>query len=153
MVKNTKKAFVWIINILRKHKVPFCISGGLAAKIYGSKRPLADIDIEVADDGFVKILPEIKKYLTYGPERCRDKTYNLLLTTLKYSGQEIDLCGANSSLLFDKKNKKWIKERIPLTKAVRKKVYGLIVPIIPLYYLIYYKKIIGDNRDKILENK
>lgn len=45
MTKNTKEALKWMVSILRKYKIPFQISGGLAAKIYGSDRKLADIDI------------------------------------------------------------------------------------------------------------
>jgi len=153
MTRKNEVAFRWIVTLLRKHKVPFCVSGGLAARIYGSKRPLADIDIEIADKGFEKILPEIQKYVTYGPKRYKDTTYNLLLITLHYVGQEIDLCGADSSSLFNHTTKKWIQEKIPLVEAPKKKVFGMIVPIIPREYLIYYKKVIGDTRDKEISSE
>lgn len=140
MVRKTKEAFTWIINILRKNKIPFQIVGGFAANIYGSKRPLADIDIEIPDKQVLKIKNSVKKYIIYGPKQYKDKEFDLLLMTLKYKGQEIELCGIDSEKLFNKKRGKWEKESINLSKAIRKKVYNHIVPIIPINMLINYKK-------------
>lgn len=41
-MRNTKRALLWIVKILKSHHVPFLISGGFVAKIYGSDRPLFD---------------------------------------------------------------------------------------------------------------
>jgi len=67
--------------------------------------------------------------------------------TLKYRGQEIDLCGINSQRLFNKKTKRWNTERISLSKATKKKAFNLIVPLIPLKDLISYKKKISREVD------
>lgn len=147
MPKKTREAFKWIIGILKQHKIPFYISGGFAANIYGSKRPLADIDIEVPDNK-IKIIEDIaKKFIIYGPKRYKDRQFDLLLMTLKYKGQEIDICGKNSEKIFNKKTGRWEKESIDLSKATRKKVYGQIVPVIPLKDLIQYKKNIARRVD------
>lgn len=67
--------------------------------------------------------------------------------TLKYKGQEIDICGIDNYYLFDKKSKKWIKEKIDLSKLNRKRIYNFIVPIIPLDELISYKTKIKRDVD------
>ena len=46
------------------HKIQFMISGGLAARAYGSKRPLYDIDIEVPDEFVYKLESYVKNYIT-----------------------------------------------------------------------------------------
>src|SRR3989339_2139307 len=106
-MKNTEKAFKWIVGILQENKIPFQLSGGFAARIYGSDRPLYDIDIEVPDSYFDKLLPFIKDYLIYGPQRYLDETFDLLLMTLKYEGQKIDISGCETDKLFNHQTRRW----------------------------------------------
>lgn len=146
-MEKTKEAFIWIVGLLREHKISFHISGGFAANIYGSNRSLADIDIEIPDEKIFEIRNDVKKFIIYGPKRYKDKEFDLLLMTLKYRGQKIDICGVNSQRLFNKKTMKWNNARIDLSKATKKKVYNLIVTLIPLKDLISYKKKISRDVD------
>lgn len=50
----------WVVSILKKQRIPFQISGGLAAHIYGSKRPLNDIDLDVPEDKMAVLLTDIE---------------------------------------------------------------------------------------------
>src|SRR3989344_6138029 len=138
-MKNTKEALKWIVGILNNNKIPFRISGGFAAKIYGSKRALADIDIEVPDKFVDPICEKTKKYVIRKALRYKDKEFDLYSAILKYKGQVIDICGATSSKIYDKNKKKWVKEVIDLKKTVNKKVYGIQVKVITLLDLIDYK--------------
>lgn len=140
MARKTKEAFVWIVGLLRKHRILFRISGGFAANIYGSKRSLADIDIEVHDEKIFVLRKDVKKYIVYGPKQYRDDEWDLLLMTLRYKNQEIDIFGVDSLKMHNKKIGKWVKQKFDLLKATRKKVHGCIVPIIPLKDLIDYKR-------------
>ena len=150
MYKKTKEAFFWLMKILRKEKVPYQISGGFAARIYGSKRPLADIDIEIHDKDFKKIMPYIdSKYILKGPRNYKDNQFDIYGLFLKYKGQKIDVCGADTEKLFDKRKGKWHKEKVDLNKTITKKVYGMSVKIVPLKNLIGYKKILLRQVDKI----
>jgi len=120
MVKNSKEAFIWIVSILRKEKIPFQISGGLAAKIYGSKRKLEDIDIELKNKSIHRLEPIVKKFIIKKPSYYQDKEFNLLLMTLKFKGQNIDLSGTENEKIFNKKENKWETEKIDLSKSIKK---------------------------------
>ncbi len=139
-MKNTEKAFKWIVNILNKNNIPYQISGGFAARLYGSNRELADIDIGIPDEGFNIIYSEVKDYIIYGPKHYLDDEWDLKLMTLKYENQKIDLAGRDSIKIFDKLNKKWIPAHRDMTLSENKEVYGIIVPVIPKASLIAYKK-------------
>src|SRR4030042_2802208 len=138
-MRSTQEAFRWIVAILRKHKIPFQISGGLAARLYGSRRKLADIDIDVPKKAFPKILPDVSRYVIFGPARYKDPNWDLNMITLRYRGQEIALCGIEGAKIFYKRLKKWVLYRADLSKVIRKKIYGLSVPVIPKRELIDYK--------------
>ena len=146
-MSSTEDSFAWIVNILHKHKIQFQISGGLAAKMYGATRPIADIDIEMSDDGFEKILLEVKEFVIFGPERYIDETFNVKLLTLEYKGQEIDLSGENGEKIFDKNSGKWVDNEIDFSTAVNMEVFGIEVPVISKEALIKYKSLIQRDVD------
>jgi hypothetical protein len=146
--RETKEALEWIVHILRKNKITFEITGGFASRIYGSKRILADIDIEVSDKSIPKLQQFTKKYIIYGPREYKDKNFDLPLMTLNYRGQKIDISGKDSEKIYDKKDKKWVEEKINLSKAKTKKVYDLLLPVVSLKELVSYKRELGRNVDK-----
>jgi hypothetical protein len=147
-MRETKEALEWIVKILRKNKIPFEVTGGFASRIYGSKRILADIDIEVPDKSIPEIQKLTERYIIYGPREYKDDNFDLLLMTLNYKGQKIDICGKDSERIYDKSKNKWINEKTNISKARMKKVKDLIVPVVPLKDLISYKKELGRNVDK-----
>lgn len=79
MITESKviEALQWIVGILEKHNVPYQISGGFAARLYGATRPINDIDIDIAHDGFEKILPEVREYIFFGPADYKDEKWDI----------------------------------------------------------------------------
>jgi hypothetical protein len=148
-MRQTRKALFWIISILRKNKIPFQISGGFAARIYGSGRELADIDIDIPEERFEELLSAVKKFIIFGPAKYKDKNWDLYLMTLKYYGQEIDLCGYRRAKIFDRKRNIWIPYPSALSRTSYKIIFGLRVLIIPKKNLIAYKSKLLRRVDKI----
>jgi hypothetical protein len=147
--RNTKEAFCWIVGLLNKHQIPFQISGGFAARLYGSQRELADIDIGIQDGRFDDLYPDVKEYVIFGPARYLDNEWDLKLMTLKYEGQEIDIAGEDDIKIFDKENKSWISGGEDISLAQKQKIYGLSVPVIPKKALIAYKRKIMREVDRL----
>lgn len=147
-MKDTKEALKWITDILQKHDIPFQITGGFAANIYGTKRELADIDIEIPAAAFDDVFAEVRDYIIYGPENYKDENWDLLLMTLKYKGQEVDICDSNPKI-FNKLTGEWDETSVDLSKAVLKEVFGIQIPVVPIEDLIKYKKKLGREVDLI----
>ena len=152
-MRNTKAAFLWIVNILKRHKVPYQITGGFAAKIYGVKRELADIDIEVPeekyDDAFDNLRKDVKPFIVFGPKRYKKEGFNVFLMTLKYKGQLIDICGTHTDMLFDKRKRKMIKTPVYLKKYSKKQVFGQKIKVVTKKELVAYKSKLQRRVDKI----
>ncbi len=140
-MKDTREALKWIVNILNKHQVSFQIRGGFAAKVYGSKRPLSDIDFRIDKGGIDKILPDVKNYVTHQPGEYKDEKWDIYGMTLSYEGQEIDMC--ERVKIFNDNTQAWEDLKVDLSKSVIKEVYGIKIPIAVPEELIAYKHLLN----------
>jgi hypothetical protein len=146
---NLEPALKWIISILRKHNIPFQITGGLAAHIYGATRPINDIDIDVPDDKMDLLIPDIQKYITFGPAKYKDAKWDLKLITLNYNGQEIDIGGKSGEKILNDETKKWVHFSEKFKTTQRHTIFGIQIPVITPKDLIEYKKLLTGNHQKI----
>jgi hypothetical protein len=129
----------WIVGVLNRFGMGYQITGGLAAFWYGSKREIYDIDLEVSDSDIYRLSEICRKYIIYGPERYVDEHFDLLLMTLDYGGQLIDVCGIDSMSIRGE-----IQE-IDLGSFVEVDGYR----VVRLEDLVYYKKLLGREVDLI----
>jgi hypothetical protein len=138
---KTIDALKWIVDIFNKYNIPYRIGGGFAAKIYGSPRPLNDIDFGISEKYFPIILPEISQYITFGPARWNsDGKWDCELITLNYHGQEIDISGTDTSKISNKERTKWIPLADSSTNTLNVNVQGIDVKIMNPRELKNYKK-------------
>ena len=134
-----KKVLEWIVKIISINGINYQITGGLAANLYGSSREVYDIDIEVHDADVYKVYEVCKDYVIYGPERYMDEHFDLLLMTLEYGGQLIDVCGIDSMSIRGE------SQEIDLGSAVEVDGYRVVC----LGDLIEYKRLLGREVDLI----
>ena len=52
---DQKRALRYIVSLLQGNNISFQITGGLAAVLYGARRPVYDIDIDVCENDIPKI--------------------------------------------------------------------------------------------------
>ncbi len=147
--KNTKDAFVWICKILSNENIDFSISGGFAAKIYGSPRHLYDIDIDLGDEDFHKVatLSSISPYIIFGPTRSIGKDWNIWLLTLSYKQQYIDICGSSSAKIYSHREKKWVPYPFNLKLSLPRRLFGINIKLISKDLLVEYKSHLNRKED------
>jgi len=137
----------WIINILEEHEIQYSISGGFAAHLYGSPRPINDIDLDIPEDDFDKIYGEVKDFIIFGPANYKDARWDLKLMTLNYHGQEIDISGAFEQKIHDDNQQKWLHDPTDFTDLNTIPFDGLDLKVITPENLLAYKKLlIGDHQ-------
>ena len=67
-MRRAALAFEWIVTLLRRSNIQFQVTGGLAARAYGSTRALADIDLNVASKDLDKIARRCQGHIVFGPD-------------------------------------------------------------------------------------
>ncbi len=138
--EKTINALKWIVEILNEKNIPYQVSGGFSAKIYGSNRPLNDIDFDIPENDFDLILSEVSPYVIYGPSQYHDEKWDAYLMTLDFNGQEIDICGANKTKISNKDKTKWIYAPTDLSKTREIEIEGIKIKVISPEDLIVYKQ-------------
>lgn len=146
---NQKESLQWIVSILNKHNIPFQISGGLAAKIYGSTRPLNDIDIDVPEGRIPELLDDVKEYITFGPAREIDRRWDIYVLTFTKNQQEFDICGVESVKIFDASADMWRDFPSDIGSATWVEYMGMKLPVIQKQELIEYKKLLEGEHQKV----
>jgi hypothetical protein len=147
--KNASAALAWIAEMLKSQNIPFQVTGGLAALVYGSTRPLADIDIDVPDEYLAELAGLLAGHVLSGPARYRDGEWDIMLLTVQYAGCEIDLGGVPGAKVFDRAARSWVPLVTDLESAVPLKVFGVEVPVIAKHALIAYKRRLDRDVDRM----
>ena len=147
-MRNTHAALVWIIGLLNDLKIPFEIDGGFAAEFYGSKRELADIDINVPAERLSEIVPCVKDYLTFGPDWYRDEQWDLYMISLNYAGQNIDIGALGQMKYYDKGEDKWKEVSSDMEDCRTVEYEGMNLPLVNEIKLMIYKQGLQRGVDK-----
>ncbi len=147
--EHTVTALRWLTHLLDSLAIPYQLSGGFAAKMYGSPRPLNDIDVDIPDSTFPLLAPHLLPHSTFGPERYRDEKWDVLLMTLSHSGQDIDVTGATSARMTDATNVTWIDAPVDISSSLQLPVADMNVRIMHPRELAAYKALLNGQHQRI----
>lgn len=148
-MKDPAQTFRWIIDILNRHNVPFVVTGGLAAKSYGSPRPLNDIDIEIHQKDFDKILDDVRPYIVEGPGPSKDEWWDEFVLVLNHNGQDIDITAGDVIKIHDVRTGEWKAIPTDFTDVEQRKIFGLTVPVSSRPVMIAYKSMLAGEQHQI----
>jgi hypothetical protein len=146
---NLYDVLKWITGILDHLDIEYQVTGGLAAKCYGSSRPLHDIDLYVPEKAISKLQRKLENYIEFGPEHYRDELWDIIFMKLNYQGQQIEFADADSTRYFDSHSQQWVKEDVDFSKSVIMEYEGIMLPIMPKEKLIEYKQRLNRTVDQL----
>ncbi len=151
MDEKTLRGFKWIVEILNKNKIPYRIGGGFASHVYGSPRPINDIDISVSGKYFPIIVPEVFNYIIAGPQHYLNEKWDCDTLSLDYRGQKIDLTDVETLRMSNKEQTAWIqaKDLYSQYDPVVMRVEGTDVSLFDPRGLVAYKKELSGEHQKI----
>ncbi|MEX2272678.1 MAG: hypothetical protein WD690_14490 [Vicinamibacterales bacterium] len=142
------EALGWIVDVLRRADVPFQVVGGLAARAYGARRPLVDLDFYVPTSRLDDVADVTAAYATRRPSHHRDECWDLTFMKLEYEGRPIELGGADRARYFDRHAGLWREAGIRFDASVEMTIFGIRVPVMPLDQLIEYKQRLDRDVDR-----
>lgn len=143
-----KQVFKKVISILKENHITFQVTGGLAAIVYGAKRSLYDIDIDIAKKDIQKIKELFSDYITEDLHHLQNGKFDIYVMTLKIDGVEIDISQAEENYIIDEEGKK-IGGDADISNARIMEIDGIEVPVEDKDELISYKRILGRDTDLI----
>lgn len=140
-------AFHWVVDRLEAHKIPYIVNGGLAARVYGAKRPVRNIDIDLPFDRARDLFEDLRAHLAHKPQVVRDAFWDLPYYRMTYKGQRIDLGDSNQ-----------VDADTPAITAAKEQaarhatneivtIFGRFVPVVSKEELCHYKKKRGRPED------
>jgi hypothetical protein len=147
MNKKTINALKWMVSILNKHDIQYSIGGGFASYLYGSNRPINDIDFSLSGKYFPIIVTETNDYITAGPKHYLNEKWDCNTLSLNYEGQEIDITDVDTLKMSDRELTKWFQTKDSFRKfpSVVKKIENVEVSLIDPRDLVAYKKELVDQ--------
>jgi hypothetical protein len=140
-------AITQILNYLEHHKIPYQITGGCAAALYGARRDVVDLDFDVPAAALPQIAEHYALNIIYGPARYIDEHWQVTLLTLELNGISVDFTASEDGLIFDSNTKKWLHLEIDLSQAKAVELAGRMIQVVPLKELIAYKKTLAREVD------
>jgi len=149
MSEKVVNSLVWLKRILEEHEVPFQIVGGLAAKIHGGSRPVADIDLYIPKELAENILPSVSNYISKPLTHYVEYGWDLEYCQLIYQGQKIEIGLSPGTKIFNAITSEWIELVTDYSRSVVTSYEGVEVPVIPVSELIAYKSLLNREVDLI----
>lgn len=150
MENKTLDALRWIVEILDRNKIPYRIGGGFAAHVYGSGRPVNDIDFSLSGKYFPIIVAETKEYITAGPKHYSNEKWDCDTLSLNYHGQEIDMTNVDTLRMSSRDMTEWFQTKDSFRKfePISTNISGIEVSLIDPRDLVAYKRELADENHK-----
>lgn len=150
--KNAEVALRYIVPLLKKYSFKWCISGSFACRLYGVKRLIGNIDIDVEadekDDDFRSLVSDVKRYTTLPFQLWIDKNYDNWIMDVVVSDQLLSICSTKNLKLFNKEKSEYKlfykNGKIPTPKIFSFR--GLKIPISPPEYVIKMKEALAVKK-------
>jgi hypothetical protein len=149
MDENSKEALIWIIDILENKNIPYQIVGGLAARLHGVKRPLADIDFDIPRECAQILADFLLPYVSKPLKRYQEELWDIDYFQVIYKGQKIEFGCEPGAKIFDRKNNIWIDLNTDFKNSVEVMFEGKKLMVMPVKELIRYKSILDREVDQI----
>jgi hypothetical protein len=142
-----RRALQRLVRTLESTSIPFQVTGGLAAIAYGAQRALYDIDIDVSAKDLPRVRDLFRACITHDIHRLDGRHFELTMLTLEIDGVPVDVSQAEDTYVKTADGRR-VLVATELTRAARRQVGGLEVPVCALDELVAYKRLVDRPTDR-----
>lgn len=137
-----------LVNTLYEHAIPFQVSGGLGAIMYGSSRELRDIDIEIYKEDCQRVQELFTGFIVEPFRHYIEEDFELWMMTLNIEGVSVDINQVEESYAFDRNGR---RHHLPdnLRDTEFKYIEDIKFPVQNKKNLVDYKRLCGRDTDLI----
>jgi hypothetical protein len=129
-----------------ENDIRYQLTGGMAARLYGSSRALNDIDIEVNERDIERVQIALAEYVTKGLYRLIDDSFDIWMMTLNIDGTPVDISQAAPILLRGVVGS-WQRFDAHIENSKIINVRGIPISVVELDGLLSYKTVLGRSVD------
>jgi hypothetical protein len=149
--EKAKAALEYIMPLLEKNHLRWCISGSLALQLYGVNRPIEaiDIDVESSRDNpeFQALLKEVEDHVELPFQLWKDKNYDNWVTDVVVGGQLLSICDTADLKMFNSQGEAVLfypEGKIP--DPVMVEFEGLQLPLAPKESVLRMRKALAHKK-------
>lgn len=146
LTSNQAAALRKISLRLSAENIPYVVIGGLAAIAWGSRRVLADIDIQVSKSDIKKVRNIFKGYIHTDLRHYQTENWDIVQMIIDINGVVVDICQAED-FICHKGTKKYVLPS-SIHDTVMFNFEDLSIPVLPKKLLIEYKRFLARPVDQ-----
>lgn len=146
---RVRAALSWIVGILSEMGMPYQLVGGMAARVHGATRPVADIDLYIPASRAAELAERLKDYVSKPLRHYQEAAWDIQYFQIIYQGQKIEFGVSPGAKFLPYGSKEWVAQEIDFTKSIAGKFGDTEVFVMPRDELILYKKLLNREVDRI----
>jgi GNAT superfamily N-acetyltransferase len=145
LTASQERALRRLVGILDQAGACYQFTGGFAGNLHGSRWPLHDLDVDVAQADLPRVAELLQPYTTWPLGLYVDDEFELQLLRAEVEGVPIDISQAEEG--YARVGGRRVPLGASLAHRQRARVLGMQVWVQPLAELIAYKELLGRSAD------
>jgi hypothetical protein len=105
--EQAASAVAWLADLFRDREVRYAAAGGLAARAWGAKRPLVDLDFYVHGEDLDRIESDLAPFVVAPLTKIENDHWDLSLLRLEYAGVPLELSVGEGAKYQEAKTGVW----------------------------------------------
>ena len=142
------EALAWLVELFRERDIRYAAAGGLAARAWGARRPLVDLDFFVHGEDLERVEADLAPYVVHPLTRLESEFWDLSLIRLECAGVPVELSVGEGARYREASTGQWHDACPQFGDCPEREVFGVPVRVLSLEPLLQYKRRVDRAVDR-----